>query len=160
MVKVSWQPETFVFLFRQSLVGTNGFLKSQDVYPGSAFGTFTPNYTVKFYVWAIQYSPYLKLYVILFPSSSLSLHATSTQWKKFILTKNKNAVIFYRFFLLQIPVQQLGIPTKRSCQVNCGLFTWYLHNTNYTGQVQISFKFYYKTATWLITSSRSLRLRG
>ena len=32
------------FLFGSRLVGANGFLKSQGVYLGSAFGTSTPKY--------------------------------------------------------------------------------------------------------------------
>ena len=34
--------DSFGFLFGPSLVGANGFLKSQDVYLGSAFGTSAP----------------------------------------------------------------------------------------------------------------------
>ena len=80
---------------------------------------------------------YLKLYVILFPLSSLSLDAAFPQYKKFIQSKNKNEVIFYRLFLLPIPVHQLGIQTKRGCQVNRGLFTGYLYNSNYIAYIDL-----------------------
>ena len=36
--------DSFGFLFGPNLVGAKGFLKSQDVYLGSAFGTSTPTY--------------------------------------------------------------------------------------------------------------------